>query len=454
MAIDSEYLERLLPGDVAEIGRVLREEGRAAFLVGGCVRDLLLGRAPRDWDVATDAPPALLEARFPRVERVGSRQPTHLVFALPGSPPREVSALRGRDLATDLSRRDFTANAMAIPLGAAFDLIDPHGGRADLEGRVLRAVGDAGARFDEDPLRPLRGVRLEAELGLAPESATLAAMERHGPRVVEAAPERIRDEILRALACEKPSRAVGRMRETGMLAGLLPEIAAMVRVAQPRRHHKLDVYHHTLAALDFAAERPSADAYLRFAVLYHDAGKPPTRTLRRREPSFIGHEREGARLAAERCAHLRFPSRETERIRALVRHHLVRYTPRWSDRALRRFVRRVTPALLPDLLALYAADTRAKDPDRYRSVPVPEEVAALSARIDRMRAAGDALAIRDLDVTGEDVMRALGVPAGPAVGAALEALLERVVADPGLNERGRLLEILARMKREGGRESC
>jgi tRNA nucleotidyltransferase (CCA-adding enzyme) len=239
------------------------------------------------------------------------------------------------------------------------------------------------------------------------------------------------------------------MRETRMLDALLPEVAAMLRVAQPRRHHKLDVYHHTLAALDFAAEDAAADAYLRFAVLYHDAGKPPTLTLRRGEPSFIGHETEGARLALARCEALRFPARETARVGALVRHHLVRYTPRWSDRALRRFVRRVTPALLPDLLKLYAADTRAKDPERYRKVPVPEEVAALAARVAGMQAAGDALDLRDLAVTGDDVMHALGVPAGPAVGAALETLLQRVMADPGLNERGRLLALLARMRAEG-----
>ncbi len=451
-----KYLERDCPEDVRTIGSILRAGGYAAWLVGGCVRDLLLHREPRDWDIATDAPAEYLEAKFPRVERVGARTPGFLVFALAGAPPREVSVLRGGSIESDLGRRDFTINALAIALplqreGGATDadVIDPQGGRDDIGTRVLRAVGDADARFEEDSLRPLRGVRLEAELGFTPEPATLRAMERHGPRVNSAAPERVREEILRCLACDKPSHAIGRMRETGMLAALLPEVAAMVRVAQPARYHKLDVYHHTLAALDFVAEDSGADAYLRFAVLYHDAGKPATLTLREGEPSFIGHEKEGARLAAVRCEALRFPAQETARIGALVLHHLVRYTPRWSDRTVRRFVRRVTPALLPDLLKLYAADTRAKDPERYKTIPVPEEVAALLARIKQMEQAGDALSIHALAVTGKDVMRALGVPAGPAVGAALEALLERVIADPTLNERDKLLERLARMKSGG-----
>ncbi|MDP3938159.1 MAG: HD domain-containing protein [Deltaproteobacteria bacterium] len=443
-----------MPEDVAGIGRVLQAGGHAAWLVGGSVRDLLLGREPRDWDIATDAPAEYLEAKFPRVERVGAHTPAFLVFAAPGAPPREVSLLRGETIEADLARRDFTINALALALpleAGATDasVIDLYGGLADLEARVLRAVGDADARFDEDPLRPLRGVRLEAELGFAPESATLRAMERHGPRAGSAAPERLREEILRCLACEKPSHAIGRMRETGMLAVLLPEVAAMVRVAQPARYHKLDVYHHTLAALDFLAEDPAADAYLRFAVLYHDAGKPATLTLRDGEPSFIGHEKEGAQLAEARCEALRFPARETARIGALVLHHLVRYTLRWSDRTVRRFMRRVTPALLPDLMKLYAADMRAKDPERYKVISVPVEVAALSVRIREMERAGDALSIHDLVIAGEDVMRALDVPAGPAVGAALEALLEQVIADPALNERDKLLALLARMKTAG-----
>ncbi len=445
-----------VPEDVRAIGEGLRAAGHAVWLVGGCVRDQLAGRAPRDWDIATAAPAEFLGKQFGRARKIGARGATYLVSAAPGSPPREVSLLGGRAIETDLARRDFTINAIALPLPITTrnSPIDPAGGRADLAAGVLRAVGDPDARFSEDPLRPLRGVRLEQELGLTPEAATLEAMAHHARAVATAAPERVREELLRCLACPEPSRAIERMRKTGMLASLLPEIAAMLSVAQPRRYHKLDVYRHTLAALDFAAQTPGANAYLRFAVLYHDAGKPPTLAIRHGEPSFFGHEIEGARLTTRRCEALRFPKREIERTASLVRHHLVRYTTRWSDRAVRRFMRRVTPALIPDLLALYAADVRAKDPEWHRDKSLPDEVAALAARIESVRVAGAALTVRDLAITGDDVIRALGVPKGPSVGIALEALLEEVIANPTLNEKKRLLGLLADLTEGSGGKKC
>lgn len=449
-------IEDILPEDVRAIGEGLRAAGHAVWLVGGCLRDPLAGRAPRDWDIATAAPAEFLGKQFDRVRKIGARGVTYLVSAAPGSPTREVSLLGGRTIEADLARRDFTINAIALsfPITNRNSPIDPAGGRADLAAGVLRAVGEPGARFVEDPLRPLRGVRLEQELGLTPEAGTLEAMAYHARAVATAAPERVREELLRCLACTKPSRAIERMRETGMLAPLLPEIAAMLGVAQPRRFHKLDVYRHTLAALDFAAQTPGSDAYFRFAVLYHDAGKPPSLTTRHGEPSFIGHEIEGARLTTRRCEALRFPKREIERVTALVRQHLVRYTTRWSDRALRRFMRRVTPALIPDLLALYAADVRAKDPERHRDKSLPDEVAALAARIDALQEAGAAITVRDLAITGDDVMRALGVPKGPVVGAALDALLERVLEDPALNEHDRLIALLADLEAGGSGGKC
>jgi len=441
-------LSKTLPADVRSLGERLAAAGHRAWLVGGCVRDAALGQSPRDWDLLTSAGKADLKQLFPRVLRVNERFLTLLVGAGPDSPLRQVSLLEGRTLEADLARRDFTVNAMAVPLPAAKGLVDPFGGLADLNTRRLRAVLDAGARFQEDPLRPLRAVRFEVELSLAPDPATLAAMKRHGPAVGAAAAERIREEILRILAAPVPSRAIERMRETGMLGVLLPEVAAMPGVTQ-NRYHQLDVYDHSLAALDFMAEDASADPVLRLAALLHDAGKPVTRTLRKGEPSFIGHEKIGARMAEERARALRLPEADVTRQRDLVRHHLVRYTPRWSDRAVRRFVRRVGALLLDDLLRLYAADARAKDPPALRDVPVPPEVAALRGRIGALGAEGMAVRVHDLAITGEDVMRALGIAPGPEVGRVLEALIERVIADPSLNSRERLLEELRALRESG-----
>jgi tRNA nucleotidyltransferase (CCA-adding enzyme) len=433
------------PADVRAIGLGLREGNHQAFLVGGCVRDFLSKRVPRDWDIVTSAPPAFLKRRFHRALQLGShpRAAAFLVSAIRGSPPRQVSLLRGESIEEDLLRRDFTVNAMAVafPPGSPEGLIDPHGGRQDLGAGVLRAVEDPDARFAEDPLRPLRAVRFEVELDLTPEAATLAAMRRAGPAVARAAPERVRDELLRTLAGRAPSRGSERMRETGMLAALLPEIAAMVDVTQ-NRFHRLDVYRHTLAALDFVSESAEADPLLRLAVLLHDVGKPLTRHPRRGEPTFIGHERVGACLAEARAQALRLPKEAVERVRDLVRHHLIHYTDRWSDRAVRRFLRRVGLPRVPDLLRLYAADLRAKDPESDTGAAVPGEVGALAVRIEAVRSAGAALRVDDLAISGNDVMDALGIPPGPGVGQALAALLDRVTADPSLNRRERLLALL------------
>ncbi len=450
--MSASALSERAPADVQAIGLGLREGNHQAFLVGGCVRDFLSKRVPRDWDIVTSAPPGFLKRRFHRALQLGAhpRAATFLVSAAPGSPPRQVSLLRGDCIEEDLLRRDFTVNAMAVPFhpGTPESLVDPYGGREDLVAGVLRAVEDPDARFAEDPLRPLRAVRLEVEMDLAPEPATLAAMRRAGPAVAGAAPERIRDELLRTLAGRAPSRGIERMRETRMLAVLLPEIAATVDVTQ-NRFHRLDVYRHTLAALDFASESPETDPVLRLAVLLHDVGKPLTRHPRRGEPTFIGHERLGARLAEARAQALRLPREEVGRVRDLVRHHLIHYTDRWSDRAVRRFLRRVGPLRVTDLLRLYAADQRAKDPENDAGAAVPDEVASLADRIEAVRAAGAALGVDDLAISGSDVMDALGIPPGPAVGRALAALLDRVTADPSLNRRERLLALLHELENPG-----
>jgi tRNA nucleotidyltransferase (CCA-adding enzyme) len=455
MAMNISRLPETSPADVKAIGRELREAGHAAFLVGGCVRDFLAGRGPRDWDIMTSAPAGFLERRFHRALRRGAHADSFLVFASPDSPPRDVSLLGGMSIEGDLGRRDFTINAMAVPFppAGAGGLVDPYGGRVDLAAGVLRAVGNPDARFAEDPLRPLRGVRLEVELALTPEAATLAGMRRGGQAVAGAAPERVRDELLRTLAGRAPSRGIERMRETGMLTALLPEIAAAVDVGQ-NRFHTLDVYRHTLAALDFISESEEADPVLRLAVLLHDVGKPPKRTLRRGEPTFIGHESLGASMAEARARSLRLPEAEVERVRNLVLHHLIRYTDRWSDRAVRRFLRRVGPSRVEDLLRLYAADQRAKDPAHDTGATVPGEVAALSERIEAARAAGAVFGVGDLAISGGDVMEALGIPPGPAVGRALAALLDRVIADPSLNSRERLLAALREVDDPGKGKTC
>ena len=434
----------------------LRQGDHRAYLVGGSVRDVLLGRAHGDtWDVATDVVPDEVMRRFARVEPVGLRHGTVLVLeeglAIECTTFRTEGAYADarhpdhvqftHDPLADLARRDLTVNAMAWDPGTG-ELLDPHDGALDLERRVLRAVGDPVARFREDALRPLRAARFAATLEMALEPATRAAMGEVRDRAVQVALERVRAELERMMEAPRPSIGFELLREAGLLALWMPELQRCVAVPQ-NRWHAYDVYGHSLAACDMA---PVDKPVVRWAALLHDIGKPETRVERHGEGTFYGHQQVGAGRAAELLDRLRFPHAFRDRVVHLVREHMFDYRSEWSDAAVRRWLRRVGEDAVADLFDLRIADALGKQDDPA----FPGGLEALRARIERLQQESHALSVRDLVVDGGDVMRVLGVPPGPEVGHALEALLEEVLDDPSRNTRAYLLERLqerARPKR-------
>jgi tRNA nucleotidyltransferase (CCA-adding enzyme) len=438
--------------DALGICERLRDKGHKGWIVGGCVRDLLLGKKVSDWDVATDARPDEVMRIFARVVPTGIEHGT--VSVLVRGVPYEVTTLRGEttysdgrrpdavtfvdDITADLARRDFTFNAIALdPLAPA--LIDPFDGQKDLDHRLLRAVGDPLARFSEDGLRVLRAARFAATLECTIEPRTLAAIEPTLATYRKVSAERVRDEWVKAMKARRPSIAFEVMRETGILAITLPEIMDSVGCEQ-NRYHAYDVWGHSMRCLD-ACE---GDPPLRIAALLHDIGKPKTRerSEKTQDFTFYNHETVGAEMAGPILERLRFSNEERDRITLLVRNHLVCYSDDWSDAAVRRWIRRVTNERVEDLYALNRADILGKG----REVePDLEALEKLKVRVAGVVAAKDALSTRDLKVDGKDVMRELGIPPSRRVGEVLESLLEKVIEDPSLNEREALLAIIRKM---------
>jgi putative nucleotidyltransferase with HDIG domain len=428
----------------------LQQGGRHAYLVGGTVRDVLLGRGAQGRsDVATALRPEEIQARFARVEPIGLAHGTVLVleaglevecttFRREGSysdarRPDQVAFTA--DALADLDRRDLTVNALAFdPL--AGELLDPHGGARDLERRRLRAVGDPLERFREDALRPLRAARLAATLEMEPDEPLRAALAAvgdadSGVRVAAVSMERVRDELDKLMTAPRPSVGYEILREAGLLPIWLPELERCRGVAQ-NRYHAYDVYYHSLYTCDAA---PAAKPAVRWAALLHDIGKPDTRVERDGEGTFHDHPEVGARLAAALLERLRFAAARREAIVHLIREHMFDYRPAWSDAALRRWLRRVGTERVADLFDLRIADVLGNGLRRG----FPAGLEAMRERIERLLASARALGVEDLAVDGHDVMRELGIPPGPEVGARLEALLQEVLDHPERNTRDALL---------------
>lgn len=439
-----------VPPPVWTLLRRLWSAGHAGYVVGGSLRDVVLGRPAADWDLATDARPERLLEVFPGAvyeNRFGT------VAVRQGGVVNEVTTFRmdhdyadfrrphriefGTTIIEDLARRDFTMNAMAWGAAApgtgeapAPSLVDPFGGRTDAEARILRAVGDPRLRFREDALRMIRAVRLAATLPAEIEPETLAAIAEHASLATHLSQERVAAELDRLLGAERPSVALRLMADTGLLDVLWPELAGQRGIEQNKIPGE-DLWDHTLRSVDVAPiERPT----VRLAALLHDIGKPSTAA----DGHFHGHETVGAEMAQAFLERLRYPRSVQERIVHLVRQHMFAYEATWSDAAVRRFIGKVGRAALDDLLDLRAADNVGSGRD-----PEHGEIAGLRERIDRELAAQVALDLADLAIDGGDLIEQLGLAQGPSIGALLEALLERVVDDPALNDRPTLL-LLAR----------
>jgi poly(A) polymerase/tRNA nucleotidyltransferase (CCA-adding enzyme) len=343
------------------------------------------------------------------------------------------------DIAMDLSRRDFTVNAMAFDLSNNH-FVDPFGGRNDLAAKVIRAVGDPFERFSEDGLRTLRAIRFAAQLGFVIEPATLKAVQECREKLACVSRERIRDEFSKIVCAQKPSRGIKLLADTSLILDILPEILSCKHVPQPRNYHKLDVFDHLLATVDAVNPDNLSEErllVLRLAALLHDIGKPRTLNIDKDGTvSFYGHEIESEAIARKTLQDLKYPNEIIDRVCHLVRHHMFNYEPGWTDAAVRRFVARVGQRAIPDLFALRLADTIATAGEPV-SWPLLSE---FQARIDRVLEEKQALSLRDLAVSGDD-LASIGIPRNREMGALLSELLEAVLEDQSLNTREKLLEI-------------
>lgn len=441
-------LRQQISRPVLEICKELRKAGERAWVVGGCVRDTLRGQRVNDWDIATTALPETVQKTFDRVIPTGIDHGT--VTVLWRGAGYEVTTLRGEGLYTDgrrpdsvvfvgdidrdLARRDFTVNAIAYdPVDG--HLADPFGGLEDMRHKVLRAVGDPAERFSEDGLRILRGARfvatLEFELDPDTESAFRGALDTFR----KVSPERVREEWLKTMKARQPSRGFEVMRRTGILEVTYPELLEQVGCEQ-NRWHAYDVWGHTMRVLD----ESEGDPVERVAALLHDVAKPRTRAFsdKTKDWTFYHHEKVGADMAERWLREYRFSNRERDLITGLIRNHLICYTPDWSDAAVRRFIKRVGRDHLDPLLRLGEADALGKGRNVEDELALLHE---LKGRVDRQLEEGGALTPSDLAIGGNDVIPLLDGGAGPAVGRILRALLDRVIEDPALNTRDKLMPI-------------
>jgi poly(A) polymerase/tRNA nucleotidyltransferase (CCA-adding enzyme) len=442
-----------IPGAVHDLLGTLWTAGHAAYVVGGSLRDVLLERRPADWDLASDARPPRLVELFPgsvyenRFGTVGVRRDGEVFEITTFRTDHDYADFRrphriefGDSIEVDLARRDFTLNAMAWGArpGEPSAFIDPYDGQADIAARVLRAVGEPRARFEEDALRMIRAVRLTATLDLEVEAATLAGIQVCSGLVAHLSGERLASELDKLLVAPTPSVGLRLMADAGLLTPISPALAAQRGIPQNKVPGE-DLWDHTLRSTDAA---PATRPVVRLAALLHDIGKPATFA----DGHFLGHEVVGADLAAAFLERLKKPRAVQTRVAELVRNHMFTYESNWSDAAVRRFIGRISSlgeGMLDDLLALREADN------------VGSGLSATAGRVDELRsriaAELEAEAVLDrsgLVVDGDALMAELGLTQGPLLGRILDELLERVIADPALNDRPTLLLLAQAMLTE------
>jgi poly(A) polymerase len=417
------------------------DDGHQLALVGGPVRDLLLGRTAPDIDLTTDARPEVVRELLRRwgdawwdvgiaFGTVGARKGEHVVEVTTyradvyRHDSRKPDVSYGDSLEGDLLRRDFAVNAMAVDLRTSA-FVDPYGGLDDLTARVLRTPGPPEVSFADDPLRMLRAARFAAQLGFTVDPAALTAMTEMADRIAIVSAERVRDELAKLLLAPDPRAGLGLLVRTGLAERVLPELPRLALEIDEHHRHK-DVYEHTLTVLEqaIALEPDGPDLVLRLAAVLHDIGKPKTRRF---EPgggvSFHHHEVVGAKLARTRLRALRFPKDVVEQVATLVELHLRFHgygTGAWTDAAVRRYVADAGP-LLPRLHTLTRSDCTTRN--KRRAAALSRSYDDLEERIARLREQEELDAIRP-DLDGNAIMELLGVPPGPVVGRAWKHLKE------------------------------
>ena len=434
-----------VPDEVRDVTERLRTKGYEAYLVGGCVRDIFLGRKPKDWDVTTNATPEQIQAVFPDsfytndFGTVGVLHETEdeSLKVIEVTPYRTETGYTdkrrpdtvsfGQNLEEDLARRDFTINAIAYD-EAKGQVIDPYKGQKDIDSQVLRTVGEARERFEEDALRLMRAVRLVAELGFALDTDTAAAIQEKAANLSHISKERIRDEFIRILNSKQPMMALVLCQQLGLLEHIAPDLSHGIGVDQ-NQAHSYDVFGHLMRAVQHAADKDWSFE-IRIAALFHDVSKPETRRWsdEKRDWTFYGHEVVGSRVTKKILEDLKFPRETIDKVVKLVRWHMFFSDPdQITLSAVRRMVRNVGEENIWDLLNLRICDRigtgRPKEqPFRFRKYKAMVE-----------QALRDPISVTMLKTDGTRLMEVFHVEPGPRIGWTLNALLEEVLEDPKRN---------------------
>lgn len=435
-----------VPKEVSIVAKGLRDAGYEAYLVGGCVRDLLLHRKPKDWDITTNAKPEDIQRVFPESfyenefgtvgVKTGSEDATLAIVEVTPyrtesgySDKRRPDAVSfGERLEDDLARRDFTINAIALDESKGH-IVDPYKGQEDIRHKVLRTVGNPQERFEEDALRLMRAVRLVAELGFALDAATAAAIGEKAQNLSHISRERIRDELSRILMSSQPMMALVLSEQLGLLEHIAPDIRRGIGIRQ-NQAHSYEVFEHNLRAMQHAADK-EWPFDLRLAALFHDVSKPETREWSedKKDWTFHGHEVVGARVAYKALESLRFSRETIEKVSKLVRWHMFFSDPeKITLSAVRRMIRNVGEENIHELLNLRICDRigtgRPKEqPFRFRKY---------KAMVDE--ALRDPISVGMLKTDGSRIMERFHVQPGPRIGWLLNALLEEVLEDPKKNK--------------------
>ncbi len=441
-----EIKPSLIPQEVRRVTDTLEGAGYEAYIVGGCVRDLLLGRKPKDWDVTTNATPEDIQKLFEEtyytnefgtvgvVQASVSDDSLKVVEVTPyrlegrySDARRPDSVVFSQHIEDDLNRRDFTINALAYSPRKG-ELIDPYEGVKDIEAGIVRAVGEPKARFDEDALRLLRAVRIAAELGFSIEAYTLAAMAASSSQLEKISKERIQAEFVRILNSPKPMDALILSQKLGLLRYIAPEIEEGIGVEQ-NQAHTYDVYEHNLRALQHAADKGWPFS-VRIAALFHDVGKPKSRRYDegKKDWTFHGHDVVGARMTKKALEALKFPRETVADAVNLVRWHMFFSDPeKITLSAVRRMIRNVGPEHIGELINLRICDRIGTG----RPKEQPFRLRKYQAMIDE--ALRDPISVGMLKIDGKRLMEVTRETPGPKFGWTLHALLEEVLDDPSKN---------------------
>jgi len=440
-----------IPKEIRSIIEELKKSGFEATIVGGSVRDLLLGKIPKDWDITTDAKPEEIQKIFPEsfynnkfgtvtvVDKNTEDESLKNVEITTFRVDANYSDNRHPDtvkftpsLKEDLARRDFTVNAMALKVESrklkveSHNVIDLFEGREDLKNKTIKAVGDPDERFNEDALRMLRAVRFSARLDFEIEKNTFEAIQKNSGLLKFVSQERIRDEFEKIILSDRAYEGVELLRISGLLSFVVPELESGIGVSQ-NRHHIHTIYEHCALSLKHC---PSKKLEVRLAALFHDIAKPQTKAGAGPDSTFYNHDFVGAKFVKKILTRLKFPNKIVEKVSLLVKNHMFYYNvDEVSEAGVRRLIRRTGKENLKDLMDLRIADRLGSGVPKAK----PYKLRHLEYLIEKV--SKDPISAKMLKVNGQDIMKILNASPGPKVGAILKVLLSEVIEEPNKNTK-------------------